>query len=109
MKTFVKIIACFILFTLTPELGLAQNPGTTTPTTFATFKSPVFITPNPTFGPFTVRGTKVCDLVILDQNGNEVYQSDRNENDISLLPSGGYLVRIEGCDGEIYFLKILKI
>jgi len=70
--------------------------------------------PNPTLGQLTIETAspeKIQSIVFFDLQGREVYRLQRMRQqtiDISILPKGLYLMRLETTDGLIQFDRISK-
>lgn len=72
-------------------------------------KSAISLYPNPTKGEINIKtDKKIKTTSIFDMSGKTTHQTDSSKTDISDLPKGTYLMKIEFADGTSTTEKIIK-
>ncbi|MCQ9635221.1 T9SS type A sorting domain-containing protein [Chryseobacterium sp. WG23] len=72
-------------------------------------KSAISLYPNPTQGEINIKtDKKIKTTSIFDMSGKATHQTDSSKTDISDLPKGTYLMKIEFADGTSTTEKIIK-
>ncbi|KMQ69888.1 hypothetical protein ACM39_02275 [Chryseobacterium sp. FH2] len=72
-------------------------------------KSSTVIYPNPTKGEINIKtDKKVRSTTIADMTGRSLLKTDSEKADLSSLPKGTYLIKVEFSDGTITSEKVIK-
>ncbi|PIF43602.1 putative secreted protein (Por secretion system target) [Chryseobacterium sp. 52] len=72
-------------------------------------KEAVAVYPNPTKGEINIKtDQKIKSTTVFDMTGKSLLQNDSEKSDISSLPKGTYLVKINFADGSTSTRKVIK-
>lgn len=92
------------------DIQVLGNATLGTKETSSKSKEAVAIYPNPTKGEINIKtDQKIKSTTVFDMSGKSLIQNDSDKTDISSLPKGTYLVKINFADGSTSTRKVSKL